>query len=618
MDAIVKKEIFGPVKSYMYSIEWQKRGLPHAHILLWLVNKIRPDEIDKIICAELPDPDLNPKLFEIVKRHMVHGPCGNLNRKAPCMIVHLAVHLENGQRVYFNEKNAAHKSSNPPTTTLLEFFKLCANDEFAKTLLYEEIPNYFTWDRKTFKKRKRGVPVEEFPGYFKSNALGRVYTVHPSSTDCFYLRMLLFHVRGPTSFQDLKAFDGITYANYKEACNARGLLENDDQWINTMQDAVLTKHPRNIRELFALIICYCEPSDSLNLYERFKRDMAEDILHNCRRHYPDFDYNEDIFNECLLLLSKQVRIMSNGKKLSNFGLPEPKEENLEISIDYLREVNYDVNAMNEYVRKFEPMLNEDQKNVYSAVLKSVLQNEKSVFYLDAPGGTGKTFIMNLLLAKIRSEKEIALAVASSGIAATLLKGGRTVHSTFKVPTNLVNCTSCNISKQSGLAKLIKNCKLIIWDECSMSHKNIFQAIDTTLRDIRDDDTLMGGITVLLAGDFRQTLPEMVYHSIDSVTQEEDATTYPIEFLNSLSPPGLPPYELKLKIGVPIMLLRNLDPPRLCNGTRLITTRLMPNLIEATILTGTAAGKPDCRMKPNPLLKWQHNETHHTCKTYFVS
>lgn len=114
--------------------------------------------------------------------------------------------------------------------------------------------------------------------------------------------------------------------------------------------------------------------------------------------------------------------------------------------------------------------------------------------------------MNLLLAKIRSENKIALAVASSGIAATLLTGGRTVHSSFKVPTNLANSTSCSISKQSGLAKLIKKCELIIWDECSMSNKIIFEAIDTTLRDIRDDNALMGGITVLFGGDFRQTLP----------------------------------------------------------------------------------------------------------------
>lgn len=74
--------------------------------------------------------------------------------------MHLTVHLENGQHVYFNEKNASQKAANPPTTTLLEFFKLSAKDELAKTLLYEQVPNYFTWDGKKFKKRKQGIPVE--------------------------------------------------------------------------------------------------------------------------------------------------------------------------------------------------------------------------------------------------------------------------------------------------------------------------------------------------------------------------------------------------------------------------------------------------------------------------
>ena len=55
------------------------------------------------------------------------------------------------------------------------------------------------------------------------------------------------------------------------------------------------------------------------------------------------------------------------------------------------------------------------------------------FFIDAPRGTGKTFSTNLLLAKVRQRKYIAIAVASSGIAATLLKGGITAHSTFKLP-----------------------------------------------------------------------------------------------------------------------------------------------------------------------------------------
>ena len=72
----------------------------------------------------------------------------------------------------------------------------------------------------------------------------------------------------------------------------------------------------------------------------------------------------------------------------------------------------------------EYRLNPEQKNVYDIILSSINSNEGKIF-LDAPGGTGKTFLINLLLAKVRFDKKKinAIAVASSGIAATLLEGG---------------------------------------------------------------------------------------------------------------------------------------------------------------------------------------------------
>lgn len=86
MDFIIKSRIFGDVKCWMYSVEWQKRGLPHAHILIWLVDKIRPNEIDHIISAEIPDQDTYPELLEVITKNMIHGPCGTINPQAPCMI----------------------------------------------------------------------------------------------------------------------------------------------------------------------------------------------------------------------------------------------------------------------------------------------------------------------------------------------------------------------------------------------------------------------------------------------------------------------------------------------------------------------------------------------------
>ncbi|GBM14379.1 hypothetical protein AVEN_246552-1 [Araneus ventricosus] len=88
LDDLIKHKVFGCVISYIYVIEFQKRGLPHCHILLTLdsSSKIRTkDVIDKFVSAELPNINVNRRLFEIVTKCMVHGPCGIINPNAPCM-----------------------------------------------------------------------------------------------------------------------------------------------------------------------------------------------------------------------------------------------------------------------------------------------------------------------------------------------------------------------------------------------------------------------------------------------------------------------------------------------------------------------------------------------------
>ncbi|KAI5392584.1 hypothetical protein KIW84_077109 [Lathyrus oleraceus] len=85
---LTKKSLLGKILAYMYTIEFQKRGLPHAHILIFLhpSNKYpTPSDIDRIISAEIPDQDTNEELYNLVKTHMIHGPCGFANRSSPCM-----------------------------------------------------------------------------------------------------------------------------------------------------------------------------------------------------------------------------------------------------------------------------------------------------------------------------------------------------------------------------------------------------------------------------------------------------------------------------------------------------------------------------------------------------
>ncbi|GFT74979.1 helitron_like_N domain-containing protein [Trichonephila clavipes] len=86
MDFIVKYEVFGFVCCWMYSVEWQKRGLSHAHILIWLYNTITSDKIDDVICVEIPRADVDKDLHAVIIKNVIHGPCGALNSNSPCMV----------------------------------------------------------------------------------------------------------------------------------------------------------------------------------------------------------------------------------------------------------------------------------------------------------------------------------------------------------------------------------------------------------------------------------------------------------------------------------------------------------------------------------------------------
>ena len=105
-----------------------------------------------------------------------------------------------------------------------------------------------------------------------------------------------------------------------------------------------------------------------------------------------------------------------------------------------------------------------------------------------PYGTDgwQEFIVNTVLATFHSRTEIALATASSGIAATLLSGGRTLHSRFRVPLDAhrQELPMCSIKKGTVLAKIISDCKAIIVYEAPMTHRCAFEAVDRSLRDIR--------------------------------------------------------------------------------------------------------------------------------------
>lgn len=111
---LVEKSILGIVKAYTYVVEFQKRGLPHAHFLLIMNGKYKiacPEQYDRIISAELPDPLKYKELHTMIVKHMMHGPCGNLNRNFPCTMNRPS--CKNGYPRSFNATTITGKDSYP-------------------------------------------------------------------------------------------------------------------------------------------------------------------------------------------------------------------------------------------------------------------------------------------------------------------------------------------------------------------------------------------------------------------------------------------------------------------------------------------------------------------------
>jgi hypothetical protein len=138
------------------------------------------------------------------------------------------------------------------------------------------------------------------------------------------------------------------------------------------------------------------------------------------------------------------------------------------------------------------------------------------FFIDGPGGTGKTFLYNILLSAVRSSGEIAVAVASSGIAALLIMGGKTAYSRFKILLKLNESSTCNISRGSKDARLINLAKLFIWDEVPILYKFAFEALDRTFCDITQVDKPFRGKVFVFGGDFCQVLPIIPHASCAKV------------------------------------------------------------------------------------------------------
>lgn len=663
MEEITKRKIFGRTSAHLHVVEFQKRGLPHAHILVILHQDDRlhtADDVDRVSCAELPpDPDdfaqgsperdQAQRLQDTVLQSMVHGPCGTINLKAPCMkngvcqkgypkpfcnttlwndnetyptyrrrspeeggrqinhdgklidnqwivpynpystlrygahinceaccsslaakylfkyvhkgadrammrvegnqadmngaardevrdyqdmrslgsseacwrlfrfplsdrhpaVYSMRVHLEDRQTVFYEEGQEREAAERDHTTELLGFFQYNLKHP-GTAVTYCDFPERFTWHtgQKEWKPRQ---------GAF--DTIGRLLTIHPLAGEVYYLRILLNHdqCKGATCYDDLLTVDGQRHDTFQSACEALGLLQSDNEWDQALTEAATTQLCPQIRELYVTLLLFCNPADPVALFDKHHEHWWDDYI---RRVPAPAD---GVLLRSMVLLDIEKRLQAYGKQLTDFVLPavpdNVRRQIQELDGSYAQrhlpmaiqeELAYDQAVLTDLVANRlngEDALLPSQRAVFETVIGAVKHRTPLAIFVDARGGTGKTYTLNTLLAATRTlddaENNIALAVASSGIAATLLLGGRTFHSRFKAPINLTATSTLYITKQSAVADLIRRARLIVWDEAPMGHRHLLEALDRTLRDVTDLDSPFGGKVVVLAGDFRQ-------------------------------------------------------------------------------------------------------------------
>ncbi|KAG5726379.1 hypothetical protein E4T56_gene18939 [Termitomyces sp. T112] len=141
------------------------------------------------------------------------------------------------------------------------------------------------------------------------------------------------------------------------------------------------------------------------------------------------------------------------------------------------ETDYDIEELKRRVDENKARFNGEQLGAFNEVMDPVNNNLGKMIFIHSAGGCGKTFVCNTLASAVQSNGDVALCVASFGIAALLLEGGRTAHSRFKIPIPALDTSIANIKRGTQLSQLLLQTKVVIWDEVPMQHKNAIDSVD---------------------------------------------------------------------------------------------------------------------------------------------
>ncbi|KAL6742857.1 hypothetical protein Aduo_015960 [Ancylostoma duodenale] len=482
-----------------------------------------PEEVDIIIWAHIPDPRLE-QLHDVVTRFNLHGRCGHLNPDAPCMDISMGRCSKLFPKPYcdatrmdvdgFPEyarpcQGFTHTTSNgevvgnkwvvPYNWYLSSKYEAHINVELCSTISAIKYLNKYVYkgpDRAGLIMQSRpdtdSIEYDEIRSYLdtryscppqaawnifgfalhdRSHSVVRLPVQLPGQQEIFFQEehradavnaaaqrntQLTEWFRLNQVNQDARRFlyreIPEHFSTFREAAIAAGYLQDDEEYRRCLEDARRMSMPSQMRASFAYILSLCETNNGHSLWNDFKNSMMEDFLRGGL-----------LPNGAEAVAFTEIKEIALGCGVDiTTIIPPPMCTTAVIDNDVV-----DVDAYREEGSQLYQTSNAQQKHIVDAVITNT---EKCVF-IDGPGGSGKTYIYNVLYKLLVGQGKRLLNVAWSGIAATLLPRGRTVHSAFclPIPINETRKTSL-MSVQSRQAKDLHSTDCIIWDKAPMAPK----------------------------------------------------------------------------------------------------------------------------------------------------
>ncbi|CAN0579455.1 unnamed protein product, partial [Ectocarpus sp. 12 AP-2014] len=443
----------------------------------------------------------------------------------------LYVHLPNEQPVIDDEADSVEDriiKADSALSDLMRYFGRPAFDEFKSLTFLQCFEQYsIEQDQRTAKRRKTvrrnhnndsdndddavtdhtECIRDRYRNYIyekTTSNVSRIQYMSPDYGEVWYLRLLLLH-RPAYSFTALKTVDGTIFETYQLCATHLGLVHDVNEYLISIQEAAQFCTPKELCRLFVTLILHGAQANTL--WSHFDFDMSLDYAVSLSTEASHQKAIQDID----LILNKY------GRNTKQFGLPSVKHD----STEYDRLINaFSVPEMIKLSQQVVPKLTREQKDVFDTMTNASITNKGGVFMIDALAGTGKSFTECAIAAHLRAQGKLVLCAASTGIAALILPGGLTAHSTFKLPFGdaAVEGSVCSVEAESERAHALKNASLITWDEIVMSGKYSPEALNLTLKDLLKNDRPFGGKCVLMSGDWRQVAPVLKFGTPSEIVE----------------------------------------------------------------------------------------------------